>query len=266
MQSSRRFASILAFVAALSSVAGPALAALDLNTLGCGAIVDESVFLSADLDCSASPSFAAVEMSSGRLELRGFHLHGGEHALRCTRRCQVVGPGTISAVGESAVLGTRTPGSVRLSDVSVDGGTYGVRSFWHVSLVRSTVTADSVGVRADASATIVDSTISDCGLMGVFSNHGPRLVRSAVHGSGRFGVVSVNRHPAVVDSTVTPNGTDPSCGVSVPCADFLAFARPAIRGSSSCDRSLVLESHVQLLPTIPVLPFPGTSWGVCTLD
>ena len=58
-----------------------------------------------------------------------------------------------------------------------------------------------------------------------------------------------------IDSTITGNGTDPSCGVAFTCADVATCKRTPILRRSTCGTSYMLDSGI-----------PGENLGVCTLD
>jgi hypothetical protein len=71
-----------------------------------------------------------------------------------------------------------------------------------------------------------------------------------VTGCGRFGVASwsekVPMH--IMSSSLTGNGTDPSC-TSIACGDLFSRVPPKLL-TTTCDKSVA----------------PSGNWGVCTLD
>jgi hypothetical protein len=111
------------------------------------------------------------------------------------------------------------------------------------------------------SVSIRESTISGNVEEGVFSGGTLRISRaSSVTGNGLDGVSSGLSVPTecdritITDSTITGNGTDADCGVSITCADITWCREPSVR-DTSCDTSYDTNSG-----------FPGTNWGVCALD
>lgn len=135
----------------------------------------------------------------------------------------------------------------------------------------------------DRLAKIVYSEISDNGLDGVtaIGEHGnlSRFKFVFIRRNGRNGITSDNFRVVVsrVDDnafhgvyaapggrcavrvdrfSIIGNGTDPSCGVSTPCADIASCAELVRFGAETkCNTSYDTASG-----------FPGTSWGVCSAD
>jgi hypothetical protein len=111
--------------------------------------------------------------------------------------------------------------------------------------------------------TIKDSNISGNAFEGIFHTSRVRLIRSTVNNNGRSGVNTGEQFMSscgpvrLVASTVTGNGTDAGvCGVSETCSDVSTCAAPAaLTQGSTCGTSYDTDSG-----------FPGTSWGICTLD
>jgi len=127
---------------------------------------------------------------------------------------------------------------VRLSDVTVENnGRHGVYDAERISVTGSSI-SNNGGHGIDQAgrkmiATLSDTAVHDNGLSGLSG----RLVRV------RSG------------SSLTGNGTGPSCGVSVQCADIATLEQPKVDPDAVCDTSHDLTSGI-----------PGTSWGVCSLD
>lgn len=171
----------------------------------------------------------------------GDGLVGAEHVQRCT-------------VQDNAGMGVWSRGFIKVKSSTVSGnGSDGIHVFSpsyasvvnRVRVLHSTVTnnlghgitfSDPPPNNNIVVATVVGSTVTGNGLMGAQSQN--RLV--------------------VRTSIITGNGTDPSCGVTTPCADIASLAPPRFKlvpGVNQCDRSYVLESGL-----------PGADWGVCALD
>ena len=154
---------------------------------------------------------------------------------------------------------------------------------WHVHIQHnggSGIVMSSIGSRV----TIQFAEISDNAVDGIRVD-GPqermiRLKLAFIRRNGRHGVVSRNvgvyqsriddntmdgilaepgGEPCLVrlkQYTITGNGSDASCGVSVACADVASCLAPvAISSSTVCGTSYDTTSG-----------FPGTSWGVCEDD
>jgi hypothetical protein len=154
---------------------------------------------------------------------------------------------SIEAVGV-VVRGNGEDGlHARIGSVSVDGG--------------QIENNGGSGVRALAGAIALGSTISGNGRDGIENYSEPALVlESRVRANGRHGVRSDDSDcdPADVlelrGSDVSGNGTSQACAPAAPCADLVACSAPSLDQSSSCAKSLVMESAA------------GESWSVCSGD
>jgi len=135
----------------------------------------------------------------------------------------------------------------------------------------------------------VDSEISRNGWTGIDMEvlaGRVKLIRTTVADNGGAGITVVNNEPeqrckiTVVDSAIasnafdgvrcesanrvrmslrrssaTANGTDATCGASVPCSDLDATEAPRLFAGATCDTSHVSGSGL-----------PGQTWGICSLD
>lgn len=224
----------------------------------CGQVVDGSGVLSGDLDCSSSPDPAVVLQRMGSLDLGGFQLKSGGIAVSCEGNCRIMGPGTIRAAFEGVDgLGERC--TVRVSNVTIVGQGDPLSTALAVSGCRLRLTNSSISGFPRATicnrARITDSTLT--GITGTFSGvetgAGVLLTRSTISGFGYNGVFS--RSAVLTDSSVAGNGAHPICGVLQACTDLNTVRPSRLHGTSTCG-----TSHDQLSG------FPGTSWGVCSLD
>jgi hypothetical protein len=120
----------------------------------------------------------------------------------------------ISSNGGNGIEGSGSNITVRLSRVNTNAG----------------IGIANVGARTDVRGSTVEN--------------------NGIHGVRVFSDVA----PKIVDSIVTGNGTDASCGVGQTCADIASEDFPIVV-DTTCDTSYELFSG-----------FPGTTWGVCSSD
>ena len=182
------------------------------------------------------------------LDLGGFSILNAETAIHCSRRCTILGPGTISD-----------------SSGGLDG--------YSITLIGVTLrNIANVAVRALKSLTLEGSLIENSGT-GVLAPLRARLVDSQITGSRRDGIRGfgirrfrrsgeercVGRKVQLINSSVVDNNTGPFAGSDCAlgdysgCADIRTCDRPPrLDATSSCGTSMSVES--------------GTSFGVCTLD
>jgi hypothetical protein len=208
----------------------------------CGQFFHGKGILVGDLDCSAYDGHAVL-MSTGKLDLAGFTLTQGHgYAVGCSSNCRITGPGKI--VGNPIGFQLVRAEGVSLRMVTLNGGNGGVDATNNGKTGRavirdSTITGSQFGVVADRLVKIIRSTITDNRTVGV--------------ASGNFqcdpGKV------VAIDSTITGNGTDPLCGISITCADVESCKREPILRRTVCDTSYQLDSGM-----------PGSTLGVCMLD
>ena len=146
--------------------------------------------------------------------------------------------------------GVRAANRVALLNVTItNSSSHGVEAANNygsskASLKGCTVTGNAgSGVIADKSVLAIDSTITNNGLVGIVVE--PQVSSTEC----QLGHISLK------NTTVTGNGTDASCGVTLACADVYLCPRPPklIRGSS-CDHSCKDKA------------VPCESWNVCSLD
>jgi hypothetical protein len=230
--------SLLAFAAVL-----PVRAAWSKTPITeCGQFFHGKGILVADLDCSGYDGHAVL-MSSGKLDLAGFTITQGHgYAVGCSGNCRIVGPGKL--VGNPIGYEVVRAESVSVRNVVITGGNGGVNATNNAKTGRaavrdSTVTGSQFGIVADRLAKVIRSTVT-----------GNRTVGVA---SGNF---SCNPGKVfAIDSTITGNGTDPLCEVSLSCADVASCNHEPILRRTVCDTSYKLDSGI-----------PGNTLGVCTLD
>ncbi len=175
----------------------------------------------------------------------------------------VIDNSTIDGCTGDGVIGT--PARVIDSFVT-DNGQDGlnVSGFETLRVIRSDISGNvGRGIEAGGGAprvTVKESTISNNGEEGIFGTGRIRVTtNSVVSNNGLDGVSTATTmidcpDLSIVDSTVTGNGLDAVCGVSETCADVAACSLPSIV-STTCDTSYDVNSG-----------FPGSNWGVCSLD
>jgi hypothetical protein len=243
----RAFVSFALAAALLAMMLGrpvTAWAQVEVNT--CGQSVSGRAVLTGDLDCTGFAGHAVI-VESGRLDLNGFTITGGNfYGVACFKSCKIVGPGTIKG---SQRQGVTAAGKATIRDVAITGnGQEGVEA-GSVEIRDSTITGNGYsGIRADRSVKVRDSVITGNAYSGAvvgvldYIGHGMFECRK-----GRM---------SIGDSTITGNGLGADCGVSWACADLESCPKaPKLRGAVTCDTSLVNGSGL-----------PGESWNICTLD
>ena len=201
----------------------------------CGQVLNGDGKLIGDLDCSAYVGDAVVLPNGGTVTLNGFTLTGNPTistaAVRCSRRCRVIGPGVITGAwaGVSAVDDQ-------------------LNSFRRVSAAIEdlTVTASVLPAEASGSLRVRGCVISD-NERGLVAVKTLRISASTVTGNDDFGALSQLSRVILVDSAVTGNGD--ACGSF--CVDLFCPRRPVLNGST-CGTSAQDQTHV--------------TWGVCTND
>ncbi len=181
----------------------------------CGQVVTGKAFLSADLDCTgyddevlvhelfhddedASVVGAAVIVKrTGTIELRGHTLTGGQLGIFCGKSCTVLGGGvtvtgsvvhgiiasknltikdtTVSNNGEAGLFVNRT---LRATGCTISGNRSGTWISATIKLVSSTVTGNAeFGIGADG-VSLLDSSLSNNGVVDLSSKRRPHLKRS----------------------------------------------------------------------------------------
>ena len=161
-------------------------------------------------------------------------------------------------------------GQLKIEDSIISGNaTFGVWANKKVSIKGSVISGNgeggvgcdvfndgcSVSVVGGGRTKIVDTSVTSNGTVGVASASKVSLVRATVQGNGLHGIEGTDGIK-VSKSDVTGNGVAPECGVTMPCADLATrFSAPKVRNTSVCETSYDETSG-----------FPGTSWGVCSLD
>jgi Right handed beta helix region len=131
----------------------------------------------------------------------------------------------------------------------------------HVTVVDSMIDGNSAqGILTEGPLVVRDSQVTNNGAEGIRHDTpvSLKLIRAtvtgnALHGAAQFSLVP-GCHYRAIDSTITGNGTDASCGVSQTCADVASCSLPSV-DASTCDTSYDTTSG-----------FPGSDWGVCSLD
>jgi len=194
-----------------------------------------------DSEVSVLVKDSTVRDSTGRANLSG-GVVSREHRIK-------VKDSTISGHADNGLDGN----SVKVSGSTITAnGAAGLRSRRRssstkkagLSIKKSSVTANGVGVLAEGEQCL------DCGPVDA------RVSESIVTGNLFSGVQSEQGQVRVSgNTTVTGNGTDAECGVTVACADIMSREEPSISNLSSCDTSYVMSTGI-----------PGESWGVCALD
>jgi len=277
------FAASLLATAALSMIAATAFAQTPVTT--CGQEVSGAAVLPADLDCTGM-SGNAVTLHGGTLTLNGHTITGADIGVYCDRRCTVVGPGLVTGSNFFGIDAFGT--SVHLKQVDVTNVPVRAVQSWKACIIDGPATMSGSGdaVAASGNTKIRDGvtiTNNDTALA-VFNDHGTagvivtgstvtgnrqgiltqrriKLVDSSVTDNGTNGLSAGeykcprNGFISLVRSTVTGNGTDPSCSTNV-CADIATCGTaPRVDDTSTCGHSYVNGSGN-----------PGDSWHVCSLD
>ncbi len=186
--------------------------------------------------------------------------NSGAWGVRVSRGATVKG----STISGNAFDGVATLDKVvRVTDSSITGnGIAGINLPFSskAKILRSDISGNGAqGVAGPSKRVIVrDSTINNNGAEGIRQGFGVvKLTDSMVTGNALDGIAQTALSQCTLrlrGSTVTGNGTDPSCGVSRTCADLTSCGLPEV-SASTCDTSYDVNSG-----------FPGTSWGVCALD
>ncbi|MFN2377253.1 MAG: hypothetical protein ABR538_12000 [Candidatus Binatia bacterium] len=239
----------------------------------CGQTVTDAV-LTADLDCSGADGPAILLAGKANLDLAGFTLTGSTAgAVRCEKRCNVVGGGSIvapvgldtdvefaAAVGPGdsgrsrvSVSGINVTGyrvavggkRVDVSDVAITSSWTGLSAGKKVTATNSTISACDMAVNASR-VTLTDVTIVNSGRGAV---NGDRVVLSGTSISQSGGLGLSAQRLTASNSTVIDN-----CLLPTPysCVDIFAGpARPKLT-DTVCGTSLKDTAT--------------ESWGICTTD
>ena len=178
----------------------------------------------------------------------GFGVVGGPAVLRNS---------SVLDNGGFGVLGSR----VNIKESLIFGnGDDGVRGNDNLKLLDSTVTMNAGNGVGGDKMSIRGTTVADNLFSGIVSTFSKlKLRESTVSGNGLHGVFrdysfGCDAGIKLDSSTLTGNGTDIDCGSIQTCADVSTCSVPTLT-ASTCDTSYDSTSG-----------FPGTSWGICTLD
>ncbi|HYC55123.1 MAG TPA: hypothetical protein VEL28_09315 [Candidatus Binatia bacterium] len=213
----------------------------------CGVVGSGTYYLESDLDCSGAPGGAIEFIDRGRIELRGFTITGdsAQSAVRCQKRCDVVGPGVLDGAGvELAAVATIDGITIRNAYVAVDAEN--VDSGRGTARITNSIFVDNeFGVLVSRYARLIDSSVTGSQRDGVWANG---YVRKGPSGPCRGRIVLEN-------SDISGNGlAGDVCGShDRPCVDVASCKPPVLDALSSCERSFRFGSIEE-------------SWGVCTLD
>jgi hypothetical protein len=203
----KQLAALLFAAISLGAVVGTALAAAPVLVTNCAQDVKGVGDLVADLDCSAVAD-DAVSLN-GRLRLNGFTLTGnpGFDVVSCKKGpCRVTGPGTIT--GGSDGVRSDNGATVEAGAIVTGNASDGVRTDAVAKIIDSSVTANGGdGVRSSASASITRSTISGNTGDGVRTDAAAKVVESTVTGNGSAGVQS-DASASITRSTISGNTGD----------------------------------------------------------
>ncbi len=226
-----------------------------------------------DLDCRDRKynRRPAVQITyGGRLDLNGFKIikGRGRQAVRCLANCKVLnGTLELRRRGKSAVRGRR---KVTLDNVVIDGNwTNGVLGRHNVYVLNSTIhNTRSAGVRAlNGEAYVLNSDIAGNGEkgleengIGIWAEGRVTIIESLVYYNYRFGAVSDTQRVVIENTAMFDNNRRVGrCDIDLTCADMRSARKPTLF-QATCERS----DRKRL--SDPDDPFPGTPWGVCTLD
>lgn len=269
------------FVSSLAAVSAifmgtPSSAAEPVEVTSCGQVLARSGYLSADLDCSgiSSETPTVVIGPGGTLDLGGFHLTahtstGSVAAVECQRRCNIVGPGTITgSTGGSQVVGMSRWDGSRISVIGarIEGGAFGLVAKRVDALDATIVDNEQVGIWT-FKAKVDNSVVSDNGTVGPYRHGVFGQVRSFVRNStvtnnGQAGVRGWRVR--IEDSTVDGNDGAAECATKL-CGDVAAQYPPRIK-NTTCTTS-AREGEHNAYPCVGCdRPAAASTWGVCDSD
>jgi hypothetical protein len=176
-------------------LATPSFAAINVDT--CGQVVSGDAVLIGDLDCSAYVG-NAVTLDSGRLDLGGFTLIGGDgDGVHCNGSCSVFSSALGGTVRDATGFGIIADGTdLRVENIAVrDNGLGGVLG--------------GAATHDDPRITVLDSQVSNNGGFGVdcFNNGGTlRIENTIITGNASAGVVGLECGTTLANVTITGNG------------------------------------------------------------
>jgi len=133
-----------------------------------------------------------------------------------------------------------------------DNGFAGIRGSWQGGRVARIIVNGNGSYGLTGHLKAKDVTANGNGDTGVVAGSYPLMKNITATDNGVYGIQYAGK---LKDSLVTGNGTSPDCGVVVTCADLASFELPTLLGTTTCDTSYQLDSG-----------FPGSSYGVCSLD
>jgi len=232
----------------------PAFADTELTSCG-QTVTTGRGFLSADLDCTGSAAKYGVKFDGpGTLDLNGFTLSHADNAIACDGTCIVRNGALASNV--TNVAGAR----VKLTDVSITGGNFGVTAHKGAQLQNVTISGATEAVRCDRGTVKLDTVAIDHGSNAVTTAGTAVAIDTTISDQSRAGITATRVR--LVRSSVTGSGSDPDCNTLdgfdfFLCADVLAWKKPGVR-ASSCATSMVLSSNVNL--------DDPANWAVCSAD
>lgn len=276
---------LLVMCAAIFASAGSVAAQTVVTT--CGQETSGPAVLNADLDCAGFDGYA-LTMHGGTLTMNGHTITGGLIGVQCDITCKIVGPGTVTAstfagvnafgvglkmsqvdVTNNAVFGAQVWDQAVISGPAVfSGNGEAIRVGVKAKLKDLTITGNGAGVDAANNAkvgsiSVQGSTITNNDGAGLGAQRSIKVTDSVVTDNGDSGILAAGGFncekkagATLVRSTVTGNGTNPSCGSTKVCADVATCKkRPRVKPGSTCGTSYQIGSGN-----------PGSDWGACTLD
>jgi hypothetical protein len=210
-------------------------------------LTGKSYYLTADLDCGGGNLGVWLRRGGATLDLAGFSIRNAQKAVHCSRRCTILGPGTISDTQTGVEGYVVKIVNLTLRDIVRNA----LRVLKKLVVEGSLIENNGAGIRAPLRSLIVNSQITGNRTDGI-RGFGVRYFDGGAQ-------ECADRKVELVNSTVTGNATGPIGGNECELGDFSACAdirtcnrAPILDGTSSCGTSLSVES--------------GTPWGICTLD
>jgi hypothetical protein len=203
----------------------------------------------------------------------GWYLHVGSRSGRSNTPSVTIRRSAITDNGEEGMLAEGGVGRLKIDRTSVlRNGGVGVEAMFSgpLTVQRSEISLNALdGLITESGAgpdpvQLRHVVLIDNGGSGAVVYAGPRGLRAGrveAHGNQTHGLAVLRRtfepgpcRARISRSSLTGNGLAASCGATETCADVASCDAPDVSGTE-CETSYDVESG-----------FPGTSWGVCSLD
>lgn len=241
----------LLIVIASATILWSSVARADIAVTTCGQELSGNGYLVGDLVCDDSGYAVKIE-KSGKLDLRGFTISGGEYGVFCQHSCTVFGGGTVTGAEEDGIVALKT---LKVNGITVtNNGFSGVKGGLVAIVTNATLTGNvRAGAQGLRRVKLID-TVSEGNGTGVAGSV-VDLVRVSITGNRIGGALGDRVHAS--DSTIIDNHSGADCGVTLPCADI---------ESPSDARKPRLKNVVCGTSYKGPSTLPGDTWGVCGDD